>query len=25
VLREIRDDALVILAATIGHRREVYD
>ncbi|WP_227642039.1 type II toxin-antitoxin system RelE family toxin [Klebsiella pneumoniae] len=22
---EIRDDELVILAATIGHRREVYD
>jgi len=25
VLCEIRDDELVILAATIGHRREVYD
>ena len=25
ILCEIRDDELVILAATIGHRREVYD
>ncbi|MCY0916569.1 type II toxin-antitoxin system RelE family toxin [Massilia antarctica] len=25
MLCEIRDDELVILAATIGHRREVYD
>ncbi|HGF0126294.1 TPA: type II toxin-antitoxin system RelE/ParE family toxin [Klebsiella variicola] len=25
VLCEIRDDELVILAATIGHCREVYD
>lgn len=25
ILCEIRDDVLVILAATIGHRREVYD
>lgn len=25
ILCEIRDDELVIIAATIGHRREVYD
>lgn len=25
ILCEIRDDELIILAATIGHRREVYD
>lgn len=25
ILCEIRDDELVILAATIGHRREIYD
>lgn len=25
ILCEIRDDELVILAATIGHRRDVYD
>lgn len=25
ILCEIRDDELVILATTIGHRREVYD
>lgn len=25
ILCDIRDDELVILAATIGHRREVYD
>ncbi|WP_353723528.1 type II toxin-antitoxin system RelE family toxin [Escherichia coli] len=25
ILCEIQDDELVILAATIGHRREVYD
>lgn len=25
ILCEIRDDELVILAATIGHQREVYD
>ena len=25
ILCEIRDEELVILAATIGHRREVYD
>ena len=25
ILCEIREDELVILAATIGHRREVYD
>lgn len=25
ILCEIRDDELVILAATIGHRKEVYD
>ncbi|EMY0638632.1 type II toxin-antitoxin system RelE family toxin [Morganella morganii] len=25
ILCEIRDDELVILAATIGHRKEIYD
>lgn len=25
ILCEIRDDELIILAATIGHRKEVYD
>lgn len=25
ILCEIRDDELVILAATVGHRKEVYD
>ncbi|RNJ10284.1 type II toxin-antitoxin system RelE family toxin [Escherichia coli] len=25
ILCEIRDDELIILVATIGHRREVYD
>ncbi len=25
ILCEIRDDELVILAATIGHRREIYE